>query len=67
MHPLLDVLKLEELYCPAASTKKKVTCKKSDLGGINLPVFTSRLCDNVNDCFDGADEDGTMFQCDQGF
>ena len=62
----LDALKTEAHYCkmsPAEGFKNKVTCTKPDLAGFFLPVFTDRLCDNVEDCADGADEDGSMFEC----
>ena len=65
----MDALKTEAKYCPHAPTygyKNKVTCPKKDLGGVYLPVFTDRLCDNVDDCPGATDEDGSMFECAQG-
>ena len=62
----LDVLKIEEHYCLYPKYKNIVTCPKPDLGGVYLPVFADRLCDNFPDCPEGTDEDGSMFECGHG-
>mgnify|MGYP006944965463 CR=1 FL=1 len=49
----MDALKVESHYCknpPAEGYKNKVTCSKADLAGFFVPVFTDRLCNNVQDC-----------------
>ena len=59
LHHKTDALKTEAHYCPnapAGGYKNKVTCPKQDKGGVWVPVFTDRLCDNKIDCPDGSDE-----------
>jgi len=46
----MDVLKAESQYCKNSASKNKVTCTQPDLAGFFVPVFTDRLCNNVEDC-----------------
>ena len=42
-----------------------VNCIRPDRVNITRPVFKSRLCDGVPDCFHGEDEDGSLLTCEQ--
>ena len=42
--------------------KEHLMCGGTDAVGLDRPVFVDRFCDNVNDCENGADEDGSQIQ-----
>ena len=50
----------------AGTYKNKLVCPQADATGVTgIPVFTDRLCNNVEDCPGGTDEDGSMATCVQ--
>ena len=62
-----DALQIQNKYCLMKDStfvyKEHLMCGGTDAVGLDRPVFVDRFCDNVNDCDNGADEDGSQIQC----
>ena len=61
-----DALQIQNKYCLMKDSsfvyKEHLMCGGTDAVGLDRPVFVDRFCDNVNDCENGADEDGSQIQ-----
>ena len=61
-----DALQIQNKYCKMKDStfvyKEHLMCGGTDAVGLDRPVFVDRFCDNVNDCENGADENGSKIQ-----
>ena len=60
-----DVLQVDIKYCDAAThpSHSTASCDGGDQTGVVRDVFLDRICNGINDCNDGSDEDGTLRTC----